>query len=92
MTFVSNSNKRKRRPKKTRTKKARDPDVITQVIDLGSGDIEEIVDFEEDTVPLRMDISMGGISGSEESADIPKVSRLQQIFFISYLALVVASE
>ncbi|KAF8801641.1 hypothetical protein BYT27DRAFT_7197859 [Phlegmacium glaucopus] len=69
LTPTSISNKKKRRRNKARMTKARDSDAN----DLGS---EEIVDFEEDTVPLRMDVVTGGVSGSEHVVDIPKVSGL----------------
>jgi hypothetical protein len=52
----------KKRRKKSRKKKARDPDVT---IDLESEEVEEVESFEEDIAALRMDrVGTGGVSGT----------------------------
>lgn len=60
--------------------KTRDQGVNINVIDLGSEEVEEVVDFEEDTVPLRVGLGTGDVSRSEQYSDIPKVSDLWRVF------------
>ena len=50
--------------------------VNVNVIDLGSEEVEGVVDFEEDIVPLRVGLGTGDVSKSEQYSDIPKVSEL----------------
>jgi len=70
-------NKRRRSRKKSRKKKAKDPDVTT--IDLESDEIEEVESFEDDMAPLQKD-SVGtwdGVSGIglQQNVDVPKPTR-----------------
>jgi len=75
---TSTTNKRKRRRNKarrTRKTKVRYPDVTNaNVIDLRSEEIEEVVAFERDAVPLQIDV---GTVGSEKIVDILKPMRCQ---------------
>jgi len=76
MAATSTSKRKKRRRNKTRKTKVRDPDVTINANDLGSDEIEEIVDFDEVMVPLEMNVGTGGVSGSQQHVDIPEVSGL----------------
>lgn len=76
MTSTTVSSKRKKRRKKTRKSQARDSDTnVTIDPPVGSKRIEEAVSFEEDTVPLQINVGTRDVSGTEQHVvDISKVS------------------